>query len=83
MESLSMKMERLQWRRNKVLELSSQGHSQRDIADILHVDKSIISRDVAYLRQQAQDNLKSHIQDRLPEEYQKCTVGITQVLKIS
>ena len=46
------------------------------------MDKSIISRDVAYLRQQAQDNLKMHIQDKLPEEYQKCMVGINQVLKI-
>ena len=48
---------------------------------MLHVDKSIISRDMAYLRQQARENLKSHIQDKLPEEYQKCIVGINQVLK--
>jgi hypothetical protein len=38
MEHLSMNMERqqeeqsIQWRRDKVLELSSQGHSQRDIS---------------------------------------------------
>ena len=65
-----------------MLELSSQGYSQIEIATNLQMDKSIISRDSAYLRQQAQDNLKMHIQDKLPEEYQKCIVGINQVLKI-
>ena len=65
-----------------MLELSSQGHSQRDIADTLHVNKSVISRDKAYLKPQAQENLKTHIQDKLPEEYQNCMTGINQVLKI-
>ena len=46
MQLLSTKtQQQIEWRRNKVLELSSQGHSQRDIADTLHVNKSIISRD--------------------------------------
>jgi hypothetical protein len=30
-----------------------------------------------------ENKLKSHIQDKLPEENQKCMVGINQVLKIS
>jgi hypothetical protein len=54
----------------------------RDIADTLHVNKSVISRDMAYLKQQAQENLKTHNQDKLPEEYQNCMTGINQVLKI-
>ena len=37
---------------------------------------------MAYLKQQAQENLKTHIQDKLPEEYQNCMTGINQVLKI-
>jgi hypothetical protein len=37
---------------------------------------------LSYLRQQAQENLKTHINDKLPEEYQNCMVGINQVLKI-
>jgi transcriptional regulator len=83
MQLLSTKtQQQIEWRRDKVLELSSQGHSQRSIADTLHVNKSIISRDMAYLKQQAQDNLKSHIQDKLPVEFQNCMTGINQVLKI-
>jgi hypothetical protein len=84
MEHLSTQVKRrqIEWRRAKVLELSSQGHSQREIADTIHVGIGTINRDMAYLRNEAQENLKTHIQDKLPEEYQKCMTGINQVLKI-
>ena len=72
----------IQWRRTKVLELSSQGNTQSDIAKTLHVGEATISRDISSLRQQAQKNLKTHINDKLPEEYQNCMTGINQVLKI-
>jgi hypothetical protein len=72
----------IQWRRTKVLELSSQGNTQSDIAKSLHVGEATVSRDISSLRQQAQINLRTHIQDKLPEEYQNCMVGINQVLKI-
>ena len=84
MEHLStqVKWRQIEWRRAKVLELSSQGHSQREIADIVHVGIGTINRDTTYLRNEAQENLKTHIQQKLPEEYQKCMTGINQVLKI-
>ena len=77
-----MERRQIEWRRAKILELSSQGHSQREIADIVHVGIGTINRDTTYLRNQAQENLKMHIQDKLPEEYQNCMTGINQVLKI-
>jgi hypothetical protein len=76
-------MERLQWRRNKILELSSQGRSQPEIASILQVGLGTISRDIQYLREQARRNLETHINDRLPEEYQSCMTGLKQVLKLT
>jgi hypothetical protein len=84
MEHLSTQVEhqQIEWRRAKVLELSSQGHSQREIADIIHVGIGTVNRDLSYLSQQAQDNLKTHIQQKLPEQYQKCMTGLTQVLKV-
>ena len=84
MEHLSTQVERrqIEWRRAKVLELSSQGHTQREIADIIHVGIGTINRDMGYLRNEAQENLKTHINDKLPEEYQNCMVVINQVLKI-
>ena len=46
------------------------------------MDKSIISRDVAYLRNQAQENLQKHIHETIPEEYQKAIFSINQILKM-
>jgi hypothetical protein len=45
----------VEWRRTKVLEMVSKGNSQTEIAGVLQVDLSIISRDMSYLRQQAKD----------------------------
>src|ERR671930_1156403 len=77
---MSTKMQ-VEWRRAKVLELLSKGDSQSDIAKTLQVDLSIISRDVYFLRQQAKDNIKRYVDERLPEEYEKCLVGLTAITK--
>jgi hypothetical protein len=71
----------VEWRRAKVLELLSKGDSQSDIAKTLQVDLSIISRDVYFLRQQAKTNIKRYIDKRLPEEYEKCLVGLNAITK--
>jgi hypothetical protein len=75
--------DQIEWRRSQVLELSSQGQTERQIATILQVGKTTIHKDLAYLSLQARENLKVHIQDKLPEEYQKCMVGINQVLNMA
>jgi hypothetical protein len=82
---LSLKNERqqIEWRRSKVLELNSQGHSQPEISRILHVSLGTVNKDLSYLRQQAHDNLQRHVQQKLPEEYQRCLTGMNQVLKLS
>ena len=54
----------------KVQELSSQGNSQRDIAKILKVGIGTVNRDVQYLKQQAKENIRRYIDERLPEEYE-------------
>jgi hypothetical protein len=62
MEHLSTQVERrqIEWRRTKVLELSSQGHSRREIADTIHVGIGTINRDMAYLRNEAQELRDRH-----------------------
>ena len=71
----------VEWRRAKVLELLSKGDSQSEIAKLLQVDLSIISRDVYFLRQQAKSNIKRYIDETLPEEYEKCLVGLNAITK--
>ena len=74
-------MQQIEWRRSQVLELSSKGYSQSEIARKLQIDTSTISRDVAMLREQSKKNIQKYIDERLPEEYEKCLVGITSILK--
>jgi hypothetical protein len=81
MEHLTSEMERLQWRRDKVQELSSKGHSQREIAKIIQVGLGSVNRDLTFIRQQAKNNIKKYIDERLPEEYEKCMVGLNSILR--
>lgn len=72
----------MEWRRAKVLELMSKGETnQSEIARILQVDRSTICRDIEYLRQQAKENITKYVDERLPEEYEKCLVGLNSILK--
>lgn len=73
--------DRIDWRRSKVQELSSQGHSQREIAQVLQVSNGTVNRDLSILRQQAKQNIRKYIDERLPEEYEKCLVGLTAILR--
>src|SRR6186997_897166 len=81
MNNLSSSMNSLEWRRSKVSELSSQGYNQTEISRILQISQPTINRDIAYLRQQAKENIKRYIDERLPEEYEKCLVGLNAITK--
>jgi hypothetical protein len=71
----------MQWRRDKVQELCSKGYSQREISQTLQVGLATVNRDISYLRQQAKTNIKKYIDERLPEEYEKCLVGLNAITK--
>ena len=71
----------IEWRRNKILELSSQGHNQREIALILKFSVGTVNRDLSYLKHQAKSNIKKYIDERLPEEYEKCMIGLNSILR--
>jgi transposase len=90
MEHLSSDMEHLdqeqqqnqvQWRRDKVQELHSKGYSQREISQTLQIGLATVNRDISYLRDQAKTNIKRYIDERLPEEYEKCLVGLNAITK--
>jgi hypothetical protein len=91
MEHLSSDMEynqeqqqqeqQVEWRRDKVQELYSKGYSQREISQTLQVGLATVNRDISYLRDQAKANIKEYIDERLPEEYEKCLVGLTAITR--
>ena len=51
------------------------------MASILQVSIGTVNRDLSYLRQQAKSNIRKYINERLPEEYEKCLVGLTAILR--
>jgi predicted transcriptional regulator len=84
MEHLSSEMEQqnqVQWRRDKAQELCSKGYSQREISQILQIGLATVNRDISYLRYQAKHNIKRYIDERLPEEYEKCLVGLNAITR--
>jgi hypothetical protein len=64
-----------------VQELCSKGYSQREIPQVLQVGLATVNRDISYLRNQAKTNIKKYIDERLPEEYEKCLVGLNAITK--
>jgi transposase len=76
-----LKEDAIALRRECVLELTSQGYSQRQIENMLNISHGTVNNDQTYLRQKAKENIQSYIEERLPEEYEKCLVGVTSILK--
>jgi hypothetical protein len=80
---VSPKRQAILWRRNKVQEFLIKGLNQRQIANALKISDFTISKDVQFLKAQANESMKEHLEARLPIEYQHCMAGINQILKTS
>ena len=69
-------------RQSKIAELLAQGYTnQSEIAHKLNVSEPTVSRDIQFLNRQAQENLKIHVERRIPFEIEKCYTGLNLVLK--
>ena len=75
--------DKINWRRNKVNELSIKGFSQAEIARMLQISEPTISRDIEYLKQEANETIRNHIQKKLPYEFSKCISGLEEIIKES
>ena len=78
---MKIESQQIEWRTTKVLELDSQGSSQPEIARILQVSLGTVNKDLSYLRSQSRQKIRKYIDETLPEEYEKCLVGITSILR--
>ena len=72
--------QRLNWRRDKVKELSVKGYTQRRIADTLKISLTLVNEDLQYLRLKAEDNISRYIVEYLPAEYENCLYGLNNIL---
>ena len=74
---------KIDWRRNKVNELTIKGFTQTEIARMLQISNPTISRDIEFLREQANESIKNHIHKKLPYEFSKCVQGLEEIIKES
>lgn len=81
--STEMSQNNKHWRRSKVRQLLVKGYNHYEIANTLQIPRSTITKDIQYLRQQDKENLQTHIQERLPQEYENCMTGINRILKLT
>jgi hypothetical protein len=65
----------------KIAELDTQGHTQPEIARVLQVSLGTVNSELSILRQQAKDNIRKFINEKLPHEYQRCLTGLTAILR--
>ena len=72
--------QRLNWRRDKVRELSVKGYTQRKIADALKISLSLVNEDLQYLRNKARDNISRYTEEFLPAEYENYLEGLNDIL---
>src|SRR5215203_1798355 len=71
--------ELIDWRRGQVIELISKGKNLTQIAEILKVDVSTVSRDHQYIRENANSILKNFFVKILPLEATKCLSRLTSI----
>ena len=70
-----VKQQQPDWRRSKVLELSSQGYTEREVSEVLKVSDSTVHRDLVFIRKKSIENLHNHINERIPFEVEKAIAG--------
>jgi hypothetical protein len=61
--------------------MGTRGMSQIEIASELQVSEASISSDIAYLRNQAKENIREYTTEHLPEQYQVCLCALDTILK--
>lgn len=77
-----VKQEQIDWRRQKVLELASDGYTIREIgAALLQIPYPTIGRDMLLLRKQAKEQIHKYITEQVPFEYKKTLAGLEGIVK--
>lgn len=79
---LSKKQKHISWRRQAIFNLLVRGvTSTYQIAETMKISQSTAARDIQFLKAQATEQLKFHIQERLPWEHKICSEGLSQIIQ--
>jgi DNA-binding transcriptional regulator LsrR (DeoR family) len=81
MNDSNNKQSNLEWRRNRIVELYSEGRNQSQIAQILKISQPTVFRDLQYQRRQSRNKVKTYLDEYVPFEHNTCQVGINKILR--
>ena len=68
-------------RRAKVLGLHSKGMTQAEIASVLQVDQSTVSRNLKYIKEESRKYIEQYVTKDIPFEFNRCLAGLDQITK--
>lgn len=77
----TISQQELNWRRDKVRDLTIKGWTQRQIAEELQIDCAMINRDLKFMRQQSAKNIQHYIDEHLPTEYENAINTMNLIVK--
>jgi hypothetical protein len=69
----------IHWRRAQVVQLLSKGKNLTQIAEILKVDRSTVSRDYQFVKENASDVMRKYLVDTLPFELTKFLARLNSI----
>jgi hypothetical protein len=69
------------WRMDQVLKYASMGYNQVEIAEVLHIDRSWVSKTITAITKAAKEDIERHIKETLPYERKKALTLFENVKK--
>jgi predicted transcriptional regulator len=78
-----MNKNNVQYRRDRIIDLYSEGRSQKEIAQILKISQPTVHRDLRHERDRIKDKIATYLDEEFPFEHHTCKVGINKILKKS
>jgi predicted XRE-type DNA-binding protein len=71
----------LEYRRDRIVSLYSEGRNHSQIAKILHISRPTVTRDLHYCMKQTKEKAQTFLEEKLPFEGEACRVGLNKVLE--
>ena len=76
-----VRQSQIDWRRQKILELASNGFSNIEISTQLKIPHATVDRDIIVLRKEAKEQISEYITHQVPFEYKKTLAGLEGIIK--
>jgi hypothetical protein len=73
--------EKVIYRRDKVIELYSEGCIRSSIVKTLRLSRSTVHRDIHYRMQETKNRMRLFYDEKLPFEHELCRIGLDKILE--